>query len=97
LEFDKEYCVLLVDYVGPEGDEARAMLREIRSMSENQSFNESNNMNSPDLSSKYHTNTSVYSDRSQSGFGGGLDQSLSLSMSPDNHIRVLDGMLMEEE
>lgn len=75
------------------------MLREIRSMVELQSLNESNHMNSPDLSSKYHTNESFYSsDRSQSNrFGGGLDQSLSLSMSSDNHIRVLDTLNDEDE
>lgn len=79
------------------------MLREIRSMVELQSLNESNHMNSPDLSSKYRINESFYSsDRSQNScqsnrFGGGLDQSLSLSMSSDNHIRVLDTLIDEDE
>jgi anaphase-promoting complex subunit 8 len=32
LSHAEEYCSLLLDYVGPEGEEARALLREIRSM-----------------------------------------------------------------
>lgn len=88
LSHAEEYCIKLGEYIGPEGDEARAIMREIRSLAQQEQGQEHSRTSSPMHNDEDLDQTIDISDN------GGINSSISFSI---NNSQRMEGMLEDSD